>query len=46
MVAGNIAKSINRYGDTPEMLQNIVNYLKTNNSNVVTVSQGLQYISQ
>ena len=32
----------NCYGDTPAMLQNIVDYLKTSNVNVVTVSQGLK----
>jgi peptidoglycan/xylan/chitin deacetylase (PgdA/CDA1 family) len=32
----------NCYGDTPQTLQSIVNYLKTSNVDVVTVSEGLQ----
>lgn len=35
----------NCYGDTPAMLQNIVNYLKTSNVDIVTVSEGLHDLS-
>ncbi|OGZ78335.1 MAG: hypothetical protein A2528_00175 [Candidatus Staskawiczbacteria bacterium RIFOXYD2_FULL_37_9] len=34
--------SENCYGDTPQTLQSIVDYLKTSNVDVVTVSQGLR----
>lgn len=35
----------NCYGDTPTMLQNIIDYLKTSNVNVETVTQGLHQLN-
>ena len=40
-IDNNTNPSTNCYGATPSMLQNIVNYLKNSNVDVVTVSQGL-----